>query len=91
MRIDAGFVSLDIAEVLLLGSEGLEEVEQVCRKAYDLFASAGVRPAAEKALACLREAAIARKANQPLVKSVKTFLRLLDRDASAEFEPARKT
>jgi tetratricopeptide (TPR) repeat protein len=87
MPLDAGFVSLDLADVLLLVPGSAREVEQTCRSAYDLFIKAGARPAAEKALAYLRVAATDRRANQPLVESVRKYLRLLERDPSAEFRP----
>jgi len=87
MRAEAGFVSLDIAEVLLIAPPRAREAAAVCRDAYALFRQTDIPRAAAKALTYLQDAAEKEHANAALVRSVRSYLTRLEREPTAVFDP----
>ncbi|MCU1347254.1 MAG: hypothetical protein JWO56_284, partial [Acidobacteria bacterium] len=84
---EAGFVSLDIAEVLLMDPADAHAAAVDCRHAHALFRAADLQRAAEKALAHLQDAAEKHHANARLVRAVRSYLTGLERQPDAVFDP----
>lgn len=72
--IDAGMVSLDIAEALLLPPNRPKTAAQVCASLPELFRKAGATREAMKAITYLQEAARTGKLRVDDVKHVRVFL-----------------
>ena len=74
MEADAALVALELAETLLvLGQTG--RVPQICRTLLDRFTRAGMTSRAITALAYLREVVALGKAQPPVIRQVREFLR----------------
>lgn len=74
LLIDAGMVSLDIAEVLLLPPQRASAAAKACAVLPQLFRKGGASREALKAVAYLKEAASSRRLHAPDVKLVRDFL-----------------
>lgn len=86
MPMEAGFVGLDLAEVLLLPPAVVAAATAVCTKLLALFRAGDVPRSAEKALALLCEATAIGRATPEFVRSVRTFMHVAERDAAATFQ-----
>jgi tetratricopeptide (TPR) repeat protein len=74
MESDAALVALELAETLLVvGDAG--RVPQICRTLLDRFTRAGMTSRAITALAYLREVVALGKAQPPVIRQVREFLR----------------
>jgi tetratricopeptide (TPR) repeat protein len=74
MEADAALVALELAETLLvIGETG--RVPQICRTLLDRFTRAGMTSRAITALAYLREVVALGKAQPPVIRQVREFLR----------------
>jgi len=87
MPLEAGFVAVDLAEVLLLDPSGAHEAAEVVRAAYTAFQRADVSKSAAKALAYLQDAAVIQAATPALVDNVRRYLRELKHHPDAPFAP----
>jgi tetratricopeptide (TPR) repeat protein/transcriptional regulator with XRE-family HTH domain len=85
MPLEAGFVALDLAEVLLRDPSGAREAAEVCGVALSAFQRGNVSKSAAKALAYLQEAAAVHSATAGLVASVRSFLKELKHNSAAVF------
>jgi len=74
MEGDAALVALELAEILLVIGEA-ERVPQICRTLLDRFTRAGMASRAITALAYLREVVALGKAQAPVIRQVREFLR----------------
>lgn len=74
MEGDAALVALELAEVLLVIGQA-ERVPQICRTLLDRFTRAGMASRAITALAYLREVVALGKAQPPVIRQVREFLR----------------
>jgi len=76
MEADAALVALELAETLLVvGEPG--RVPQICRALLDRFTRAGMTSRAITALSYLREVVAIGKAQPPVIRQVREFLREL--------------
>jgi tetratricopeptide (TPR) repeat protein len=74
MEADAALVALELAETLLvIGDSG--RVPQICRTLLERFTRAGMTSRAITALAYLREVVALGKAQPPVIRQVREFLR----------------
>jgi len=74
MEADAALVALELAETLLvIGEAG--RVPQICRTLLDRFTRAGMTSRAITALSYLREVVAIGKAQPPVIRQVREFLR----------------
>lgn len=74
MQADAALVALELAETLLvIGEAG--RVPQICRTLLDRFTRAGMTSRAITALSYLREVVAIGKAQPPVIRQVREFLR----------------
>jgi tetratricopeptide (TPR) repeat protein len=87
MPLEAGFVALDLAEVLLQDPSEPREAADVCRAALAAFQRGDVSKSAAKALAYLQKAAIEHAATTGLVDTVRRYLRDLKHNPAALFTP----
>jgi tetratricopeptide (TPR) repeat protein/transcriptional regulator with XRE-family HTH domain len=87
MPLEAGFVALDLAEVLLRDPSGAQEAAEVVRAALVAFQRAEVSASAAKALAYLQEAASVHAATTGLVATVRRYLKEVERHPEAVFTP----
>jgi tetratricopeptide (TPR) repeat protein len=87
MPADAGFVGLDLLEELMTDASTSKEAEKLARSLAEFFLAAGVNVSAATALAYLREAAEARKADASLVAYVRHYVHRADIDPERPFEP----
>ena len=87
MRLEAGFVGLDLLEELVRDPAAAAEAEDLARRLADLFLAAGVAVSGAKALAYLRETVANRTATPPLVGYVKTYVRRAEIYPEAAFRP----
>ena len=85
MPLEAGFVALDLAEVLLHDPSGAREAAEVVRAALVAFQRADVSKSATKALAYLQEAAVIHAATAGLVDTVRRYVRELKHHPDAVF------
>ena len=76
MEIDAACVALELAEALLIVGQP-ERVPQICRTLLDRFTRAGMTSRAITALSYLREVVAIGKAQPPVIRQVREFLREL--------------
>lgn len=74
MEADAALVALELAEALLVIGKP-ERVPQICRTLLDRFTRAGMTSRAITALSYLREVVAIGKAQPPVVRQVREFLR----------------
>lgn len=74
MEGDAALVALELAETLLVIGDA-ERVPQICRTLLDRFTRAGMTSRAITALAYLREVVALGKAQPPVIRQVREFLR----------------
>jgi tetratricopeptide (TPR) repeat protein len=74
MEADAALVALELAETLLVIGDA-ERVPQICRTLLDRFTRAGMTSRAITALAYLREVVALGKAQPPVIRQVREFLR----------------
>jgi tetratricopeptide (TPR) repeat protein len=74
MEGDAALVALELAETLLVIGQA-ERVPQICRTILDRFTRAGMTSRAITALAYLREVVALGKAQPPVFRQVREFLR----------------
>lgn len=74
MEGDAALVALELAETLLVIGDA-ERVPQICRTLLDRFTRAGMTSRAVTALAYLREVVALGKAQPPVFRQVREFLR----------------
>jgi tetratricopeptide (TPR) repeat protein len=74
MEADAALVALELAEVLLVCGMS-DRVPQICRTLLDRFTRAGMTSRAITALSYLREVVAIGKAQPPIVRHVREFLR----------------
>jgi tetratricopeptide (TPR) repeat protein len=88
MQIEAALARLGIAE-LILGDEKFAEVEEICRRAIQLFERAGVSYTARAltALAYMREATANRRVTPKLVRHVRDYIQKLPREENLLFAP----
>lgn len=87
MRMDAGFVGLDLLEELVRDPVSETEAHDLARKLADLFLAAGVAVSGAKALAYLQEMVASRTVTPPLVGYVKTYVRRVEVYPEATFKP----
>jgi tetratricopeptide (TPR) repeat protein len=87
MRMEAGFVGLDLLEELVGDPAAVAEAQDLARKLADLFLAAGVVVSGTKALAYLQETVTNRTATPPLVGYVKTYVRRAEVYPDAAFKP----
>jgi tetratricopeptide (TPR) repeat protein len=87
MPADAGFVGLDLLEVLLADASAAKEAENLARSLAEFFVAAGANVGAARAIGYLRDAAAARTADAPLVAYVRRYLNRVDVDPERRFEP----
>ncbi|HKS21862.1 MAG TPA: hypothetical protein VJZ76_03610 [Thermoanaerobaculia bacterium] len=76
MEADAALVALELAETLLVIGDAAR-VPQICRTLLDRFTRAGMTSRAITALSYLREVVAIGKAQPPVVRQVREFLREL--------------
>jgi tetratricopeptide (TPR) repeat protein len=76
MEADAALVALELAETLLVVGEP-ERVPMICRTLLDRFTRAGMTSRAITALSYLREVVAIGKAQPPVIRQVREFLREL--------------
>jgi len=76
MEADAALVALELAEALLVIGQP-ERVPQICRTLLDRFTRTGMTSRAITALSYLREVVAIGKAQPPVVRQVREFLREL--------------
>lgn len=76
MESDAALVALELAETLLVVGEPAR-VPQICRTLLDRFTRAGMTSRAITALSYLREVVAIGKAQPPVIRQVREFLREL--------------
>jgi hypothetical protein len=88
MRMEGAFVGLDLAEVLLLESAGAAEAMAVCSAVLETFESEKLAAAKLKAVAYLCAAVRARQASVALVRYVRTYLEVVDRNPNEVFAPS---
>jgi len=74
MESDAALVALELAETLLVVGQP-ERVPQICRTLLDRFARVGMTSRAITALSYLREVVAVGKAQPPVIRQVREFLR----------------
>jgi len=87
MPADAGFVALDLLEQLIAEGSGANEAAKLARSLAELFMAAGANVSAAKAVAYLRDAALARKADAPLVAYVRRYIHRAVTDPDRPFQP----
>ena len=87
MPADAGFVALDLLERLIAERSGTNEAAKLARSLAELFVAAGASVSAAKAIAYLRDAADARKADVPLVAYVRRYVQRATVDPDRPFQP----
>ncbi|HEX7605143.1 MAG TPA: hypothetical protein VF348_00435, partial [Usitatibacter sp.] len=87
MPADAGFVALDLLEEITRDSSAAKEAETLARSLAELFVAAGANVSSAKAVAYLRDAAIARKADAPLVAYVRRYVHQANVDPDRPFQP----
>lgn len=87
MPADAGFVALDLLEEITRDPSAAKEAENLARSLAELFVAAGANVSSAKAIAYLRDAAIARKADAPLVAYVRRYVHQADVDPDRPFQP----
>lgn len=87
MYADAGFAGLDLAEVLLLDSDGVHEAIDVCRSILSFFERAALDQAKLRAIATLCEAMRIRRARPELVAYVRSYIQNYDQEPEAPFAP----
>ena len=87
MRMEAGFVGLDLLEELVRDAAATAEAQDLARRLADLFLAAGVVVSGAKALAYLQETVANRTVTPPLVGYVKTYVRRAEVYPEAAFKP----
>lgn len=89
MASEAAANALEIAE-LLLARERYDEVEQLCRSAYEIFGRAGVSYTlrAQTAVAYIHEAVNQRRLTKAMVQDVRQYIRRLPAQPTLLFAPA---
>jgi tetratricopeptide (TPR) repeat protein len=87
MPADAGFVGLDLLEVLTKDAATAKESQKLARSLVDLFVTAGANVSAARAIAYLRDAATAQVADAALVAYVRRYVRRLDIEPDSAFQP----
>ena len=87
MRMEAGFVGLDLLEELVRDPTAAAAAEDLARNLADLFLAAGVAVSGAKALAYLQETIANRTATPPLVGYVKMYVRRAEVYPEAAFKP----
>jgi tetratricopeptide (TPR) repeat protein len=87
MPTDAGFVALDLLEEITRDPSAAKEAENLARSLAELFVAAGANVSSAKAIAYLRDTAIARKADAPLVAYVRRYVHQADVDPDRPFQP----
>jgi hypothetical protein len=87
MRADAGFVALDLMEELMAEGSETNEGEKLSRSLAELFVEAGANVSAAKAVAYLRDATVARKADVSLVAYVRSYVHRAGVDPDRLFQP----
>jgi tetratricopeptide (TPR) repeat protein len=87
MPLDAGFVGLDLLEQMMPEASGENEAEKLARSLAQLFVAAGANVSAAKAIAYLRDAAVARKVDAPLVAYVRRYVSRAAIDPDLPFQP----
>ncbi len=74
MEADAALVALELAEALVVAGQP-DRVPQICRTLLDRFTRAGMTSRAITALSYLREVVAIGKAQPPVIRQVREFLR----------------
>ncbi|HEX3070304.1 MAG TPA: hypothetical protein VHX14_17185 [Thermoanaerobaculia bacterium] len=87
MPADAGFVALDLMEELMAEGSETNEAEKLARSLAELFVEAGANVSAAKAVAYLRDATVARKADVTLVAYVRSYIHRAGVDPDRLFQP----
>ncbi|HXH38260.1 MAG TPA: hypothetical protein VNN08_06505, partial [Thermoanaerobaculia bacterium] len=87
MPADAGFVGLDLLEQMMEEPLVATEAEKLARSLAQLFVAAGANVSAAKAVGYLRDAAVARKADGPLVAYVRRYVHRAAADPNRPFQP----
>jgi tetratricopeptide (TPR) repeat protein len=87
MPADAGFVGLDLLEQLMAEGSDANGAEKLARSLSQLFVAGGASVSAAKAIAYLRDAALARKADAPLVAYVRRYVHRVAVDPDQPFQP----
>jgi tetratricopeptide (TPR) repeat protein len=87
MPADAGFVGLDLLEQLIPERSGANEAGKLARSLVQLFVAAGANVSAAKAIAYLRDAAVARKADASLIAYVRRYVQRAAVDPDRLFQP----
>lgn len=87
MRMEAGFVGLDLLEELVRDPVAAIEAQDLAVRLADLFLAAGVAVSGAKALAYLQETVTNRTVTSPLVGYVKTYVRRAEVYPDAAFKP----
>ncbi|HSY49055.1 MAG TPA: hypothetical protein VLC46_09600 [Thermoanaerobaculia bacterium] len=87
MPADAGFVGLDLLEQMIAGVSDANEAEKLARTLAQLFIAAGTNVSAAKAIDYLRDAAVARKADAPLVAYIRRYVHRAAVDPDWPFQP----
>lgn len=83
IEIDAALVALELAEVLLVLGQA-DRVPHICRDLLDRFTRLGMTSRAITALSFLREVVAMGKAQPPVVRHVREFLRDLPADGRSQ-------
>lgn len=87
MPADAGFVALDLLEEITRDPSAVKEAEDLARSLAALFVAAGANVSSAKAITYLHDAAIARKADAPLVAYVRRYVHQADVEPDSPFQP----
>jgi tetratricopeptide (TPR) repeat protein len=87
MPADAGFVGLDLMEQMMEEGLAADEAEKLARSLAQLFVAAGANVSAARAIAHLRDAAVAGKADAQLVVYVRRYVDRAAVDPDRPFHP----
>lgn len=87
MPADAGFVGLDLLEQLIAEGSGANEAGRLARSLAQLFVAAGANVSAAKAIAYLRDAAVAQQADASLLAYVRRYVQRAAVDPDRPFQP----